>query len=250
MSDRTSESASHFCRICGAWWLCSWDGAWQLKSEQAGEDCCNNQPMHGNTHLVSVRAALEAIGNIAGRGDAGGLRAELDAEKEARSNDQKYYQEAVAAANEGRPLGPVIGAQTIINQQEEIKRLRAENAALRKKSRERDKAIWRAALTFAHNINVQESDRINADDGSLEACHALSECCTRIRGYLEPPDEQLAEMFAEAGVPDNDRLTAELTALRAWKGKVEKLGYLAGIAAATPEQLEELRKLCRPQEGA
>lgn len=31
-----------------------------------------------NTHLVSVRAALEAIGNIAGRGDAGGLRGELD----------------------------------------------------------------------------------------------------------------------------------------------------------------------------
>lgn len=82
MSDYTSESASHFCRICGAWWLCSWDGTWQLKSEQAGEDCCNNQPMHGNTHLVSVRAALEAIGNIAGRGDADRLRAELAAERE------------------------------------------------------------------------------------------------------------------------------------------------------------------------
>lgn len=79
---------------------------------------------------------------------------------------------------------------------------------------DRDRAIWRAALTLAHNINVQESDRINADDGSLEACHALSECCTRIRSYLEPPDEQLAEMFAEAGVPDNDRLTAELAAER------------------------------------
>lgn len=115
---------------------------------------------------------------------------------------------------------------------------------------DRDRAIWRAALTLANNINVQESDRINADDGPLEACHALSECCTRIRGYLEPPDEQLAEMFAEAGVPDNDRLTAELTALRAWKEKVGPLGYLAGIAGASPAQLDELRELCRPQEGA
>lgn len=63
--DFTEGAASHFCRICGAWWLCSSDGTWQLRSERAGEDCCDNTPMHGNPHIVSVRAALQAIDNIA-----------------------------------------------------------------------------------------------------------------------------------------------------------------------------------------
>lgn len=64
--DKTDESATHFCSQCGAWWLCNSDGTWQLRSETAGEDCCNNQPMHGNRHLVSVRHALQSIANICG----------------------------------------------------------------------------------------------------------------------------------------------------------------------------------------
>ncbi len=66
MMDMTSESASHFCSECGAWWLCSWDGTWQLRSEYAGEKCCNNVPMHGNKNIVSVRHALQSIANICG----------------------------------------------------------------------------------------------------------------------------------------------------------------------------------------
>lgn len=67
---------------------------------------------------------------------------------------------------------------------------------------ERDKAIWRAALTLAHNMCVQTSNRINDDDGSLEVVHALSDEAKRIRGWMEPTDEQLVEMFTEAGVPN------------------------------------------------
>lgn len=57
---------------------------------------------------------------------------------------------------------------------------------------------WRAAITLANNICVQESDRINDDDGPTEAIHMASECARRIRGHLEPTDDQLDEMLAEA----------------------------------------------------
>lgn len=67
---------------------------------------------------------------------------------------------------------------------------------------DRDRAIWRAALTLAHNMCVQTSNRVNDDDGSLEVVHALSDEAKRIKGWLEPTDDQLLEMFAEAGVPN------------------------------------------------
>ena len=70
---------------------------------------------------------------------------------------------------------------------------------------EREKAIWRAAITLANNICVQESDRLNSDDAPCAAIDATSKCAQRIRGYAEPDAEQLAEMFAEAGVPENPR---------------------------------------------
>ena len=68
---------------------------------------------------------------------------------------------------------------------------------------ERDRAIWRAAITLANNLCVQSSDRINGDDGPPEIIHALSDEAKRIRQYLTPPDELLSEMFNEAGVPEN-----------------------------------------------
>lgn len=58
--------------------------------------------------------------------------------------------------------------------------------------------VWRAALTLVNNLCVQESDRINADDGSPEAMDALSETLTRIRGWLEPSDPQFLQMLREA----------------------------------------------------
>lgn len=60
--------------------------------------------------------------------------------------------------------------------------------------------VWRVAITLANNICVQESDRINSEDGSLEAVNALSDCAKRIRGWLEPENSQLDEMLKEAGV--------------------------------------------------
>lgn len=47
-------------------------------------------------------------------------------------------------------------------------------------------------LTLAHNIITQEIDRINADDGSMEAMNAMSECQRRIRGCLESTPPQAA----------------------------------------------------------
>lgn len=61
------------------------------------------------------------------------------------------------------------------------------------------RGAWRTALTLAHNICVQDSDRINADDGPPEAMDALSEASRRIRGWIEPTDQQLIEMLREAG---------------------------------------------------
>lgn len=65
---------------------------------------------------------------------------------------------------------------------------------------DRDKAIWRAAITLANNICVQDSDRYDEDDQTTEA-HVAIECAKRIRGWAEPAEEQFVEMFDEAGVP-------------------------------------------------
>lgn len=63
-----------------------------------------------------------------------------------------------------------------------------------------EKGIWRAALTLAHNMCVQESNRINDDDGPLGEVDALSGIAKRIYAWAEPTDEQLEEMLHEAGV--------------------------------------------------
>ncbi len=66
----------------------------------------------------------------------------------------------------------------------------------------RDRAIWKAALTLANNMCVQDCDRINDEDGSLCVVNALSDEAKRIREWMEPSDEDLIEMFTEAGVSD------------------------------------------------
>lgn len=65
----------------------------------------------------------------------------------------------------------------------------------------------------------------------------------------EAPRIRLCEHGFPAGSCVKCQLKDEVDRLRAWKEKVGPLGYLASIAAATPEQLDELRELCRPQEG-
>ena len=65
---------------------------------------------------------------------------------------------------------------------------------------DRDKAIWKAALTLAHNLCIQTSNRINDDDGPLEIVHALSGEAKRIKGWMNPEDDQLLEMFKESGI--------------------------------------------------
>lgn len=62
------------------------------------------------------------------------------------------------------------------------------------------RGVWRAALTLANNLCVQESDRENERDGDPEHIHAAGNCARRIRDWLNPTDEQLAEMLREAGV--------------------------------------------------
>jgi len=40
-------------------------------------------------------------------------------------------------------------------------------------------------LTLAHNVLTQEIDRINADDGNMEAMNVLMECQKRILAWME-----------------------------------------------------------------
>lgn len=67
---------------------------------------------------------------------------------------------------------------------------------------DRDKAIWRAAITLANNLCVRASDRENERDGSCNAIAMATHCARGIRAYVEPTNEELEEMFKEAGVPD------------------------------------------------
>jgi hypothetical protein len=60
------------------------------------------------------------------------------------------------------------------------------------------RAAWRVAITLANNICVQESDRHNGNDASFGA-EASAECARRIRGWIEPTDEQLVEVLREGG---------------------------------------------------
>lgn len=62
-------------------------------------------------------------------------------------------------------------------------------------------AIWRAAITLAHNMCARESNRIREDDGPMDATLALDEHARNLRQWLEPSDEILRGIFEEASVP-------------------------------------------------
>lgn len=63
----------------------------------------------------------------------------------------------------------------------------------------RDRMVWRAAMTLANNLCVQNSDRHNNDDETAES-KAAADCAADICRWLEPDDGQLAELLMEAGV--------------------------------------------------
>lgn len=63
---------------------------------------------------------------------------------------------------------------------------------------QRDRAVYRVAMTLAHNICVDESNRVNADDGPLDVVHALSAVAGVMRKLLEPSEADLLQMLAEA----------------------------------------------------
>ena len=56
---------------------------------------------------------------------------------------------------------------------------------------------WIAALTLAHNLCAQYSNRHN-DNDETEQADALNEMCGHIKPYLDCTDEEIAEMVAEA----------------------------------------------------
>lgn len=103
----------------------------------------------------------------------------------------------------------------------------------------RDRDVWRAALTLANNLCVQESDRENDRDGDAGWSDGTAECARRIRDYLAPGEPELAEMLAEAGVKPR---TAERSAVRLGKGS-----EVDGLADAVMDALfvhEDWRGLC------
>ena len=65
---------------------------------------------------------------------------------------------------------------------------------------QRDRDIWRAAITLAHNLCVQRSNDLNDDDGPTDRIHESADCAAAIRGWLEPEDAALEQMFQEVGV--------------------------------------------------
>lgn len=71
---------------------------------------------------------------------------------------------------------------------------------MRNKITKRERDIWRAAITLANNICVQRSDCHNREDGSNDRVNEAADCANDIRAWIEPTDEQLCEMFSEAGV--------------------------------------------------
>lgn len=104
---------------------------------------------------------------------------------------------------------------------------------------ERDKDVWRAALTLANNLCVQESDRENDRDGDAGWIDGTAECARRIRDYLTPGDLELAEMLGEAGVKSR---TAEQSSPRVGKDR-----EVDGLADAVMDALfvhEDWRGLC------
>jgi hypothetical protein len=72
------------------------------------------------------------------------------------------------------------------------------------------RAAWRAALTLANNICVQEFAREDDQDGDRGWIAGTAKCAGRIREWLMPTDEQLEDMLREAGV------LSEETAARIW----------------------------------
>src|SRR5206468_1984762 len=78
------------------------------------------------------------------------------------------------------------------------------------------RAIWQHALTTANNVCMLRSEAINADDGSLEACDALSEAAAEIRKYLKEDDAYLKSVLSIAllssrPLPNQTKETTMLT---------------------------------------
>lgn len=109
---------------------------------------------------------------------------------------------------------------------------------------QREKDIWRAALTLSHNLCVQHSNRLNADDESLGAVEAAGVCAQRILQWLKPTDDQLTEMFNEAGVTDQDPMetpkTIEITMTDA-----EALELRTNLLARIDKLWEHMKQMVR-----
>lgn len=95
---------------------------------------------------------------------------------------------------------------------------------------DRERGIWRAAITLANNICVQESDDHNADD-QIRECNATAHCAKRIREYVEPEDEMLDELLREAHVPPPSPV-GEADGMREWQpietAPTDETMFLAG----------------------
>lgn len=70
--------------------------------------------------------------------------------------------------------------------------------------------VWRASMTLANNICVQESDRYRGDDQNIEAGVA-GECAKRVRGWLDVDLKQLHGLLMASGaIPLADRHAFEV----------------------------------------
>ncbi len=104
-------------------------------------------------------------------------------------------QEALAAARAGQPIGPIVGAQTIVEQQGEIKRLTAEIAEVREVNARLDK------LVSNQGIRLMEAEDAEAE---LAAHHSGSYCphCNPCRraATIAPLEDALRSLASWLGV--------------------------------------------------
>lgn len=75
---------------------------------------------------------------------------------------------------------------------------------------ERDRQIWRAALTFANNICVQISDKYNADD-DIASADASSNCAKRISYWINIDDTDFSDILSDADIAEQNLKQEALT---------------------------------------
>jgi len=153
--------------------------------------------------------------------------ATLQAQLAALRHDYAQLKEAYDAKESGVPLGPVVGAQTIVNQQREINRLQAQ---LRHMTKERDiqKEVADNQAWHVRDLKAQLRQVEGERDAHAQDVDDLIDCCindvlvthTTPGGKPHDPDPQIR--------PLRDKIAGSLVELQTLRQLVEALPVVDG----------------------